>query len=126
MQTMANGREVYIPDTELLKLTEYGWPGNVRELKNIIERTLLIQKGPLLRPSEFLVGQRRPSPAFPPSDTNGVVSLEDVEKRHIRHMLNSYAGNYSRVARALGISLSTLKRKVKSYGLIPMETHRLS
>jgi DNA-binding NtrC family response regulator len=126
IQTMANGREAYIPDAELLKLTEYGWPGNVRELKNIIERTLLIQKGPLLRPSEFLGGQLRPSSAFPPPDRNGVVSLEDVEKRHIRHMLDSYSGNYSRAARALGISLSTLKRKVKSYGLIPMETHRLS
>ena len=126
IQAMANGREVYIPDTELRKLTEYGWPGNVRELKNIIERTLLIQKGPLLRPSEFLGGQLRSSSALLPLDTNGVVSLEDVEKRHIRHMLDSYSGNYSRAARALGISLSTLKRKVKSYGLIPMETHRLS
>ena len=126
IQTMANGREVYIPDTELLKLIEYGWPGNVRELKNIIERTLLIQKGPLLRPSDFLGGQHRPSSALPLPDSNGVVSLEDVEKRHIRHMLDSYSGNYSRAARALGISLSTLKRKVKSYGLIPMGTHRLS
>jgi DNA-binding NtrC family response regulator len=126
IRTMAHGREVQIPDAELLRLTEYGWPGNVRELKNIMERTLLIQRGPQLRPSEFLGKEKNPAPVFPSRDENGVVSLEDVEKRHIRRMLDSHAGNYSRAARALGISLSTLKRKVKTYGLKQLETRRPS
>jgi DNA-binding NtrC family response regulator len=125
IRVMAKGREVYIPDAELTRLTEYEWPGNVRELKNIIERTLIIQKGPLLRPSVFFGEGYASSFARPVTGVNGIVSLEDVEKSHIRHMLDTCSGNYSRAARVLGISLSTLKRKVKSYGLmLPASTKR--
>jgi transcriptional regulator with PAS, ATPase and Fis domain len=43
-----------------------------------------------------------------------LLSLEEVEKRHIRISLGKLGGNYTRTAKALGVSLSTLKRKLKT------------
>jgi DNA-binding NtrC family response regulator len=121
IHTMAKGRPVNFPDSELTRLMEYEWPGNVRELKNVIERSLIIQKGSVLGPSEFLRGGFTGSSTSSPPGGNGILPLEEVEKNYIRHVLDTFSGNYTRTARALGISLSTLKRKVKSYGLVSSE-----
>lgn len=118
IHTMAKGRSVNFSDSELARLMDYEWPGNVRELKNVIERSLIIQKGPVLRPSEFLSGGFAGSSTSSLSGGNGILPLEEVEKNYIRHVLDTCSGNYTRTARALGISLSTLKRKVKGYGLV--------
>lgn len=118
IHTMAKGRHVTLPDSEVAGLMEYVWPGNVRELKNIIERTLIIQQGPVLRPSEFLSGGFAATSTSSVPGENGITPLKEVEKNYIRQVLDTFSGNYSRTARALGISLSTLKRKVMSYGLV--------
>jgi DNA-binding NtrC family response regulator len=120
IHTMAHGRYANLPDSEVARLKEYEWPGNVRELKNVLERSLILHKGSELRPSEFLNGGRKPSSttSVTPSRGNGNSSLAEVEKKHIRHVLNTCSGNYTRTAQALGISLSTLKRKVKRYGFM--------
>jgi len=117
IHTMAEGRQVDISGAELAKLMKYDWPGNVRELKNVIERSLIIQKGSVLRPSEFLRGSFTASSPSSLPEENGIIPLEEVEKNYIRQLLVTFSGNYTRTAKALGISLSTLKRKIKRYGL---------
>jgi DNA-binding NtrC family response regulator len=116
IHTMAQGRPITLSDAEVARLKEYEWPGNVRELKNIIERTLIIQQGPELRPSEFLQGSLVAVSTSSVSGGNSVTPLEEVEKNYIRQVLDTSSGNYTRAAKALGISLSTLKRKVTRYG----------
>jgi DNA-binding NtrC family response regulator len=113
------GRTARISPDEVSRMMEYDWPGNVRELRNIIERALLLQKGDETRPSELLgdpsetgVSPSRPAPA----EDGELRTLEEVEKDHILHALGELSNNYSRTARALGISLSTLKRKIRNYG----------
>ena len=120
IHTMAQGRHVDLPDSELARLMEYEWPGNVRELRNLLERSLILHTGTTLRPSAFLNGGFKTASisSLPASGGNGNSSLAEVERRHIQHVLNTFSGNYTRTARALGISLSTLKRKVKRYGLV--------
>ncbi len=108
--------DVRLPEDELSKLMHYGWPGNVRELKNILERAAILQKGAELRPSNLL-GKTMDFGKPPQQDfsrENGVITLEELEKRHIRLALDKLSGNYTRAAKALGISLSTLKRKLKT------------
>ncbi|MBI4821659.1 MAG: sigma-54-dependent Fis family transcriptional regulator [Deltaproteobacteria bacterium] len=97
---------------EIERLTAYGWPGNVRELRNVLERAALLQ-GPELRPSTLL--QARSATSEPPESPT--LTLAEVEQRHIQASLRANAGNLTRTAESLGISLSTLKRRVQTDSL---------
>ena len=112
---LSGGRQVQLEEGELPLLMAYHWPGNVRELKNILERSVLLQAGPLYKPSELLGEPSHTPPASSPplQENDELLPLEEVEHRHIRHVLDKLAGNYTRAAKVLGISLSTLKRKLK-------------
>jgi DNA-binding NtrC family response regulator len=110
------GHSIEVPDSEMVQLMKYNWPGNVRELRNILERAVLLQKGTAIEPSELL--RDRADPVQEPSDLetlDGVemITLDAMENRHIRRVLNKLSSNYTRAAKVLGISLSTLKRKLK-------------
>jgi DNA-binding NtrC family response regulator len=115
---MSRGHEVKLPDSEIGKLMEYDWPGNVRELRNIMERAVLLQKGPFIKPSEFLLRESSRVQTFPvlPTDDN-LTTLDEIEKTYIKYVLEKLSGNYTKTAKSLGISLSTLKRKIKHYSL---------
>ena len=115
---MSRDAKIRLTDSELAKLIEYEWPGNVRELKNVIERSLIIQRGQTLKPSLLLRSGH--STSFTAMDGDAgpadeVETIETMEKKCIDRALRKYSGNYSQTAKALGISLSTLKRKVKYY-----------
>jgi DNA-binding NtrC family response regulator len=110
-------------------LLQYRWPGNVRELKNVIERAIILCRNDYLRPEHLpheLSGVNGEKAAvavvMPPSTNNGAstpanLSLEEMEKRHIQTVLLQYNGNKSQTARALDISRSTLREKMKLYGI---------
>ncbi len=116
---MSRDASIRLSDSEMGKLMEYEWPGNVRELKNVIERSLIIQRGQPLKPSLLLrnnmTSYSHAAPAVP--DDDEICPLETTEINCISRALKKFNGNYSQSAKALGISLSTLKRKVKSYNL---------
>jgi DNA-binding NtrC family response regulator len=117
---MSRDTKIRLTDSELAKLMEYEWPGNVRELKNVIERSLIIQRGQTLKPSLLLRSGQNSLTTAMDNDAgteHEVETLDAVEKQCIGHALKKYNGNYSQTAKALGISLSTLKRKVKYYHL---------
>lgn len=114
-----NHPEIKLPEPELAKLMDYPWPGNVRELKNVLERAVILQRGSVLCPSELLgtvkvPGNTREADASPMAGKS-FLSLEETEKNYIKYALEQFTDNYSRTAKALGISLSTLKRKIKAY-----------
>jgi transcriptional regulator with PAS, ATPase and Fis domain len=119
LQRLAAGRDVRLPDDEISKLSSYDWPGNARELRNIIERALIVSKESLIRPSAFLGTPHRKTTAPAPralfSDDRDFMPLEEVEKRHIQAALDRFSGSLPKTADALGISLSTLKRRIRSY-----------
>jgi DNA-binding NtrC family response regulator len=120
IRKMARDANIRLASSELNKLIEYEWPGNVRELRNVIERALIIQRGQTLRPSQLLRIVSN-SPSFISDNyvnTEGeVVTLDAMEKQCIEQALDKYKNNFSQTAKALGISLSTLKRKLKIYHL---------
>lgn len=110
-------REIRIEDAEMEKLMNYKWPGNVRELRNILERACLLQSGPIITPSELLgeAGLKPDCHEELPEDP--ILPLEEVEKQHIHSTLKKLSFNISKTSAALQISISTLKRKIKEYGL---------
>lgn len=118
LDKISGGRCKGLSPGELSRLKAYDWPGNVRELRNILERAWITQTQGELCPSCFISGPEHiPHAAGSPHPSEEVLTLEQMEKNHIRHALGLLSGNYTATARQLGISLSTLKRKIKTYGL---------
>lgn len=119
LRRMARQRPVpRLAEGEQERLMGYQWPGNVRELRNVLERALVLHGDPL-RPSELLGPlAAQPSIGAPAAgEDGGDCSLASLEQRHVALALRRHGGNLARTARALGISLSTLKRKTKRFGL---------
>jgi PAS domain S-box-containing protein len=94
-------------------LMDYPFPGNVRELENIIEFAFITCKGPVIGlehlPKDLLQEADRPRPALSGAEQ------EEVEK--IRAVLQQYQTSRPRAARAMGISRTTLWRKMKKYDI---------
>ncbi len=122
--------ECKIPEDEFLELKKYSWPGNVRDLRNAIERSIILREGNILRPSAVLDNIasvicknhdidsiKNTGLDFTLSDSS-LIELTDVEKEYIGHVLKKLNNNRSKSADVLGISRSTLIRKIKEYGLI--------
>ncbi len=116
LKTITN-RPVEIPDREMVRLVNYDWPGNVRELRNILERAVLIQSGTVLEPSNLL--EKRSLDKAPCSFLSApgttIKTLDECEKEIIAAALAQLSGNLTQTAKALAISLSTLKRKIREY-----------
>lgn len=105
-------------------LRRYQWPGNVRELKNVIERAVILCQDSVLKPEHLPMELREENSrnyamagASMSSATglNASMSLEQMEKIHIQNVLSQNKGNKSRTARALNISRSTLREKMRLY-----------
>jgi len=120
LEKSARGRETAIPENEMARLMDYHWPGNVRELKNIVERAVILQDGPFIRPSELLGPAKVGNPSTAVQECVGygeIRTLKEIEKDHIARAFERLSGNITQTSKALGISLNTLKRKLKDYGI---------
>jgi two-component system response regulator FlrC len=94
------------PEAESL-LIAYTWPGNVRELENTMERLAILCDG-------IIEADQLP---FSGSGPVRPVLFRDIERKAIEEALKENAGNRTRAARQLGISLRTLQYRLKEYGL---------
>ncbi len=96
------------------KLERYHWPGNIRELIHTLERAVILSESNMLQPTDFL---------FPDSEkeVEGIVfdnyNLDDVEKTVIRKALKKHEGNVSHAAKELGLTRTSLYRRMEKYGL---------
>ena len=114
-------RPVSIPDSHMERMMEYSWPGNVRELRNVMERASILVQGDKIRPADLLL-QDNLKPSFVKKESKlfnakDIIPLEVVQRNHIISALNTCSGNKSLTSRCLGISLSTLKRKLKEMNI---------
>jgi len=105
----------------LQQLQNHSWPGNIRELGNFMRRVLSLHQGSVIDASCF-TKEFRPSttqhigrPAMPPPGTR----IADFEKLHLENTLALAHGNRTHAAEMLGISLRTVRNKIKEYGLPP-------
>jgi len=100
-------------------LQAYDFPGNVRELRNLLQHAVLSCRDGTIRASDLRLPLRVAQ--APPDDTGpgpgSSTSLRDMERAHLRSLLDAHQGHRARVAAALGITERTLYRKLKQYGL---------
>jgi DNA-binding NtrC family response regulator len=115
--SQANGKLIKgISRDALGLLREYSWPGNVRELENIIERAVILCSDDILLPQHIAL----PFPSSPKIEmtNNGRhCSVKDMEKALILKTLAECGNNRTHAAKALGISIRTLRNKLKEYRL---------
>lgn len=109
-----NNRVQFIDEQALSLLTGYPWKGNIRELKNIIERAAILAEGNSIT-AELLPPELHRE--HQPSRQSTSSSLEEVERSHIKRVLDHVNGNKTKAANILGIGTSTLYRKIKEYNL---------
>ncbi|MBE7443897.1 MAG: sigma-54-dependent Fis family transcriptional regulator [Planctomycetia bacterium] len=104
----------------MASLLNYPWPGNVRELENVIERAVTLMKGDMVAVADLALE------IVSPADIMGVMkemggiraALAQEERKTIIESLQRYAGNRKQVATNLGISTTTLWRKMKEYQIV--------
>ncbi len=103
-------------------LTRYHWPGNVRELRNVVERTLILRRGPVVEAAD-LPASIRYSELFrgggcPWELPDDGIRLEDVEAGLVVQALERAGGNQSVAATLVGLSRHAFRNRLKKYKLI--------
>ena len=103
-----------IADDSMAALLAYPWPGNVRELRNVIERAMILSRGPTLHIKLGL-------PALRPQAANTAGTLEEAEREHILQALERCSWRIrgsNAAAELLGMKPTTLKSRIKKLGLV--------
>jgi two-component system nitrogen regulation response regulator NtrX len=102
-------------------LVSYSWPGNVRELKNLVERMVIMTRGPIIETKDVPEPIRAQPRAQAESSLLEFSLLKDArrefEKKFILKKLLENDENISKTAEVIGIERSNLHRKIKSYGI---------
>jgi DNA-binding NtrC family response regulator len=115
-----NGKEIQGTSSEARDLLlRYDYPGNVRELENIIERAVVITRGPVITSRDLPFSRSSVHPHMSEVKTWRSLkeSVEDLECKMIRRALKETANHQTRAANLLGISERMLRYKLKKYGL---------
>ncbi len=95
-------------------LNQYPWPGNVRELQHAIERAIIMSEGNQLEDDDFLLSAPGRKVGEIELDT---YNLEDIEKSIINKVLKQHNGNITQAATDLGLTRTSLYRRMEKYGL---------
>ncbi|MBX2841265.1 MAG: sigma-54 dependent transcriptional regulator [Flammeovirgaceae bacterium] len=107
--------------TALLKrMQKYHWPGNIRELQHAMERAVIMSQGSVLEPEQFFfsgAGGQKPTERSGEEISLEDYDLEKVEKILIRKVLQKHNGNISKAASELGLTRSSLYRRLEKYEL---------
>jgi transcriptional regulator with PAS, ATPase and Fis domain len=104
----------------LAKLSAYSWPGNVRELKSVVQSAVNLARGNPIDERHLpehlrRISASRPQKAKRDADEQ-ILPLAEMEKEHILNTYDRLNQNKTQIARALGIGLNTLRRKLSEYG----------
>ncbi|MBI3328084.1 MAG: sigma-54-dependent Fis family transcriptional regulator [Nitrospinae bacterium] len=106
---------------------QYDWPGNVRELENMVERWLVLNQGELARSSHFFLEEGTSALATgggvrEPLLLKPRMSVKAMERTLILDTLEAVEGNRTQAAKILGISLRTLRNKLREYKTTGLRT----
>jgi DNA-binding NtrC family response regulator len=98
-----------------VQLESHDWPGNIRELENFVRRAVALGSGTTLTPQTIGTGSASPADkqaAFKPG-----LTLDEMERQLVEKTLEATGGNRTRAAELMGVSLRTVRNKIREYGL---------
>ena len=111
-----NKKILRVSESSLSRMQKHSWPGNIRELQHAIERAVIMAGSNVLQPEDLSLSA---SPVH--KDAEQVMldqyNLEEVEKILIRKVLKKYNGNITQAALELGLTRSSLYRRLEKHGL---------
>ncbi|MDY6972444.1 MAG: sigma-54 dependent transcriptional regulator, partial [Thermodesulfobacteriota bacterium] len=109
-----NKKMTKIADETISLLLKYDWKGNVRELENTIERAVVLGEGEMLLPRHLFLQEAEDNRNRPIPIKAGL-SVKEMEKELIFRTLEEVNGNRTEASRLLGISIRTLRNKLREY-----------
>ncbi|GBE27448.1 luminescence regulatory protein LuxO [bacterium BMS3Bbin03] len=95
----------------------HSWPGNVREMENVMEYACTFAKPPKIIPDNLPQYLEKPIWKEAAKDETNSRTLADVERSYILHILDANHGHQKKACKILGISKTTLYRRLKSYNM---------
>ena len=105
-----------ISDAVITRMAVYSWPGNIRELQHAVERAVIMSNSSVLQPEDFNFNI-----SYSEGEHDNVTieqyNLDEVEKILIRKVLKKYNGNITQAANELGLTRSSLYRRLEKYGI---------
>ncbi len=105
-----------ISDGAMSRMHKHPWPGNIRELQHAIERAVILSNSSVLQPEDFNFNTTTGKDAEQPLNLDQF-NLDEVEKLLIRKVLKKYNGNITQAASELGLTRSSLYRRLEKHGL---------
>jgi len=99
-------------------LIQYDWPGNVRELENCLETAVILNREDVLSPETFIYMEDHRDLLEVDSGSDGDITIAEAEKRLILKTYRKLNQNKTHAAKALGITIKTLRTKLKEYGAL--------
>lgn len=105
-----------ISEGAMARMHKHPWPGNIRELQHSLERAIILSNSSVLQPEDFnfTVGSSKETDQNLSLDQ---YNLDEVEKLLIRKVLKKYNGNITQAASELGLTRSSLYRRLEKHGL---------
>lgn len=105
-----------LSEAAMTRLTKHTWPGNIRELQHSLERAIILSNSPVLQPEDFTLSASTIKDGEQPINLDQF-NLEEVEKLLIRKVLKKHNGNITQAASELGLTRSSLYRRLEKHGL---------
>ena len=103
------------------RLMTYDWPGNVRELGNCLERAVALANFEEIQvddlPDKIRAAATRRHPTLSGTELPELLTLEEIERRHVIRVLEACEGNRTDAAKMLGLDRKTLYRKLLRWGV---------
>ncbi len=105
-----------ISEAAMTRMNKHSWPGNIRELQHSLERAIILSNSSVLQPEDFNFSTSAPKETDQPLNLDQY-NLDEVEKLLIRKVLKKYNGNITQASSELGLTRSSLYRRLEKHGL---------